>query len=54
MSSVKPHDEQSSLEVAEAAREAVWQRPTIVGQMFMGQLPAELGAAVPFSCPAPV
>jgi len=42
MSSDKPHDEQRSLEVAEAARETVWQRPTIVGQMFMGQLPAEL------------
>jgi alkylation response protein AidB-like acyl-CoA dehydrogenase len=35
-------DEKRSLAVAEAAREAHWQRPTIVGQMFMGRLPVEL------------
>ncbi|NJC89062.1 MAG: DNA polymerase II [Desulfuromonas sp.] len=36
-----PSDERRSLEVAEAAREAQWQRPSIVGQMFMGRLPVE-------------
>ncbi|TLM67650.1 MAG: DNA polymerase II [Deltaproteobacteria bacterium] len=35
-------DERRSLEVAEAARETLWQRPSIVGQMFMGRLPVEL------------
>jgi hypothetical protein len=38
----KHKDQQRSLEVAEAAREAHWQRPSIVGQMFMGRLPVEL------------
>jgi hypothetical protein len=47
-----PNDEQRSLEVAEAARETVWQRPSIVGQMFMGQLPAELLFPFPDQLPA--
>jgi len=45
-------DEQRSLEVAEAAREAVWQRPSIVGQMFMGRLPSELLFPFPEQDPA--
>ena len=45
-------DEQRSLEVAEAARETVWQRPSIVGQMFMGRLPAELLFPFPDQAPA--
>jgi hypothetical protein len=46
------NDEQRSLEVAEAARETLWQRPSIVGQMFMGQLPAELLFPFPDQAPA--
>jgi hypothetical protein len=46
------NDEQRSLEVAEAARETVWQRPSIVGQMFMGRLPAELLFPFPDQSPA--
>jgi alkylation response protein AidB-like acyl-CoA dehydrogenase len=34
--------EQQSLAVAEAAREVQWQKPSFVGQMFMGQLHMEL------------
>jgi alkylation response protein AidB-like acyl-CoA dehydrogenase len=44
--------EQRSLEVAEAARENVWQRPSIVGQMFMGRLPVELLFPFPDQAPA--
>jgi hypothetical protein len=46
------NDERRSLEVAEAARETLWQRPSIVGQMFMGQLPAELLFPFPDQAPA--
>jgi len=46
------NDEQRSLEVAEAARETLWQRPSIVGQMFMGQLPAGLLFPFPDQAPA--
>ncbi len=46
------NDEQRSLEVAEAARETVWQRPSIVGQMFMGNLPTELLFPFPDQAPA--
>jgi alkylation response protein AidB-like acyl-CoA dehydrogenase len=46
------NDEQRSLDVAEAARETVWQRPSIVGQMFMGRLPAELLFPFPDQAPA--
>lgn len=35
-------DEQRSLEVAEAARETEWQKPSFVGEMFMGRLPLNL------------
>lgn len=45
-------DEQRSLEVAEAARETRWQRPSIVGQMFMGRLPSELLFPFPEQDPA--
>lgn len=35
-------EEKHSLEVAEAARETKWQKPSFVGQMFMGSLKTEL------------
>jgi len=35
-------DQQRSLEVAEAARETDWQKPSFVGELFMGRLPLEL------------
>lgn len=44
--------ERRSIEVAEAAREAVWQRPSIVGQMYMGRLPGELLFPFPEQAPA--
>ncbi|MCM2266074.1 MAG: acyl-CoA dehydrogenase family protein [Desulfuromonadales bacterium] len=47
-----PSAERSSLEVAEAARETLWQRPSIVGQMFMGRLPSELLFPFPEQEPA--
>lgn len=45
-------DERRSVEVAEAARETLWQRPSIVGQMFMGRLPGELLFPFPEQDPA--
>ncbi|PLX83234.1 MAG: hypothetical protein C0617_11905 [Desulfuromonas sp.] len=35
-------NEKRSLEVAEAARESAWQRPSFVGELFMGRLRADL------------
>lgn len=35
-------DEKRSLEVAEAARETEWQRPSFVGEVFMGRFPFDL------------
>jgi len=35
-------DEKRSLEVAEAARQSEWQKPSFVGEMFMGRLPLEM------------
>jgi len=39
-------DEQRSLEVAEAARETEWSKPSFVAELFMGRLP--LGLVFPF------
>jgi len=47
-----PSAERRSREVAEAARETRWQRPSIVGQMFMGRLPGELLFPFPAQDPA--
>ncbi len=35
-------DQQRSIEVAEAARETEWQKPSFVGELFMGRLRTEL------------
>jgi alkylation response protein AidB-like acyl-CoA dehydrogenase len=43
----KNAEEQHSLDVAEAAREAQWHKPSFVGQMFMGHLQTELVAPFP-------
>jgi len=36
------NDQQRSVEVAEAARETEWQKPSFVGELFMGRLRTEL------------
>jgi hypothetical protein len=39
-------DEIRSIEVAEAARETEWSKPSFVSELFMGRLPIEL--IIPF------
>ena len=45
-------DEKRSLEVAEAARETVWEKPSFVGEMFMGRLATDLIFPFPEQDPA--